>query len=163
MQRRGFANSAVSLGGRAGGVLAPALTPVLMGLAAAWFVQTDRWRPVFIAYALVGLVWAAWFWLWFRDEPRRHTRVQCGRTRAHRPRRTGRIHRDAPWARFRCAPWRQPATCSWLGLINFFVNVGWIFLATWLPTYLIEVHGTSARSKPGFYTSLTAAAEWSVA
>ena len=43
---RGFANSAVSLGGRAGGVLAPALTPLLMLLVSQWAPQMDRWRPV---------------------------------------------------------------------------------------------------------------------
>ena len=43
-----------------------------------------------------------------------------------------------------------------LALINFCVNVGWIFLATWMPTYLIQVHGKS-ESAAGLYTSFTAA------
>jgi ACS family glucarate transporter-like MFS transporter len=43
-----------------------------------------------------------------------------------------------------------------LALAAVCVNVGWIFVATWLPTYLIEVHGADPKSA-GFYTSLTAA------
>ncbi|HEV3136246.1 MAG TPA: MFS transporter, partial [Pirellulales bacterium] len=43
-----------------------------------------------------------------------------------------------------------------LALINFCINVGWIFLATWMPTYLIKVHGKS-ESVAGLLTSLTAA------
>jgi MFS transporter, ACS family, glucarate transporter len=70
--RRGLANSAVSLGGRAGNVLAPTLTSLLMRLVANSGMETDRWRPVFLGYGVVGLVWAVLFWRWFRDEPRLH-------------------------------------------------------------------------------------------
>jgi ACS family glucarate transporter-like MFS transporter len=33
--------------------------------------------------------------------------------------------------------------------INFFVNIGWIFLATWLPTYLAENHGPYLKAHVG--------------
>ncbi len=33
--------------------------------------------------------------------------------------------------------------------INFLVNIGWIFLATWLPQYLIENHGPYLKSQLG--------------
>ena len=41
-----------------------------------------------------------------------------------------------------------------LCLVNFFVNVGWIFLATWLATYLREVHEVSLDGA-GWLTALT--------
>ncbi len=69
---RGFANSAVSLGGRAGGVLAPALTSLLMAAVAMTGVAVAQWRPVFVGYGAIGLAWAWIFWCWFRDSPREH-------------------------------------------------------------------------------------------
>jgi MFS transporter, ACS family, glucarate transporter len=148
--RRGFANSAVSLGGRAGGVLAPLLTPILMG-------QHDAWRPVFLGYALVGLLWAGAFWLWFRDEPGRHPRcnaaevalIQQGETAppAAAAQAVGMIPLGAMLAN---------RGVQALSVINFCVNVGWIFLATWLPTYLMTVHSCTAK-EAGLYTSFTAA------
>ncbi len=62
LPRRGFANSAVSLGGRAGNVLAPALTSVLMTVATLRGWETGRWRPVFFGYGILGMIWAVWFW-----------------------------------------------------------------------------------------------------
>ena len=155
--RRGFANSAVSLGGRAGGMLAPALTPVLMGWAAIWFIGVDRWRPVFFAYAAVGLVWAVWFWFWFRDDPRQHPAANAAEVALVEA-------SEPPGDRAGLAsgpiPWRAMVThrgLILLSMIGFCVNVGWIFLATWLPTYLIEVHGATDK-QAGFYTGLTALA-----
>src|SRR5207244_3061933 len=49
-RRRAFASSVVTLGGRAGGALAPALTALLI-------LALDDWRPVFWLYALLGIVW----------------------------------------------------------------------------------------------------------
>jgi len=153
--RRGFANSAVSLGGRAGGALAPALTPVLMVGVAVWFGQVDRWRPVFIAYAAIGLVWAVWFWFWFRDVPQQHPRANAAEIAliaAGEP--VGQNTRLAT-GRIPVRAMLTSRSLLLLSMMGFFVNVGWIFLATWLPTYLIEVHGATDR-QAGFYTSLTA-------
>ena len=44
-----------------------------------------------------------------------------------------------------------------LGAINFLINVGWIFVGTLLPTYLMRAHGNS-EVEAGFAASLTAAA-----
>jgi ACS family glucarate transporter-like MFS transporter len=44
--------------------------------------------------------------------------------------------------------------------INFFVNIGWIFLATWLPTYLKENHGPYLKAHVGdadFFSALLTA------
>src|SRR4030095_14065066 len=34
-----------------------------------------NWRLTFLLFAVPGLVWAAWFWKWFRDEPGEHPSV----------------------------------------------------------------------------------------
>jgi sugar phosphate permease len=44
-----------------------------------------------------------------------------------------------------------------LAAICFCSNVGWIFLVTWMPTYLIDVYGMSPKES-GFYTGVTSAA-----
>ena len=152
---RGFANSSVSLGGRAGGMLAPALTPVLMAWAAHWTGPSDRWRPAFLIYALVGVVWAIVFWWWFRDNPRQHRAVNAAEVALiEGPGNvtSAGVAGSIPWARLL----RHPSI-HLLALIMFSANVGWIFLATWLPTYLMQVHGCSEK-EAGLYTSFTAAA-----
>lgn len=159
LQRRGLANSAVTLGGRAGGVLAPALTPVLMGAAALWLGTVDRWRPVFIAYALIGFVWAVAFWFWFRDTPAEHPGVNDAERDLIgdvEPPVESRATSGEPRARMSLGVLLGNRSLRRLSVVNFFINVGWIFLATWLPTYLMKVHGVSEQ-QAGFYTSLTAA------
>jgi ACS family glucarate transporter-like MFS transporter len=156
--RRGVANSAVSLGGRAGGMLAPALTPILMAWAAHWTGPSDRWRPAFLLYALVGIVWAALFWWWFRDNPRQHSAVNAAELALIEGDEAGDADRNTQY--MGTIPWSQllrHRSVQLLALIMFSANVGWIFLATWLPTYLMQVHGCSEK-QAGLYTSFTAAA-----
>ncbi len=146
ISRRGVANSAVSLGGRAGGVLAPILTPLLMGWAAVTFVGVDRWRPAFMVYAAVGVVWAVAFWWWFRDTPREHAGCNAAEIALIEP-------GEAPTHDSELAGGAIPVRAMLanrglllLAVICFFTNVGWIFLVTWLPTYLIDVHAMSGTS-----------------
>ncbi|MBI3838241.1 MAG: MFS transporter [Planctomycetia bacterium] len=156
--RRGFANSAVSLGGRAGGVMAHSLTPWLMVAVAHLGLTSDRWRAVFLAYGAIGLVWAWLFWRWFRDQPRLHPRCNAAEIALIE---WGEIAGPANANPTSGAlPLRALLTSGGLqrlALINFCVNVGWIFLATWMPAYLMKVHGKS-ETDAGLYTSFTAAA-----
>jgi len=157
-ERRGFANSAVSLGGRAGGVLAPALTSILMRSFALWGIEAGRWRPVFIGYGCVGLVWAFLFWRWFRDRPQLHAGVN--RTELELIEGAEPVESDAAAEEVAGLPARTlvaSRNLQLLGLINFSINVGWIFVGTLLPTYLIQVHGQS-EVKAGFAASLAAGA-----
>lgn len=154
--RRGMANSAVSLGGRAGNVIAPALTSLLMTAVAWWGWQSDNWRPVFIAYALVGFCWAAWFWRWFRDEPRDHASCNA----AEQTLIADGQHDSAAELPAGSLPLKALLTSSglqMLALANFCVNVGWIFVGTWLPTYLIRAHEKS-EIEAGMIASLAAGA-----
>jgi ACS family glucarate transporter-like MFS transporter len=50
-----------------GAVLAPAAT--------AYLIDTVGWRWAFLIYGSVGVIWAMGFWLWFRDDPATHPRV----------------------------------------------------------------------------------------
>jgi MFS family permease len=153
--RRGLANSAVSLGGRAGGVLAPAATSLLMRMLAGAGMENERWRPVFIGYGCLGLVWTIFFWRWVRDDPPRHTGTNAAERALIR---TGETADDS--ATVGAIPIRALITSRGLQLLsleNFAVNVGWIFVGTLLPTYLIAQHAQS-EVQAGLAASLTAAA-----
>ena len=39
-------------------------------VAARW-----NWRLTFLLFAVPGIIWAVWFWWWFRDEPGEHRGV----------------------------------------------------------------------------------------
>jgi ACS family glucarate transporter-like MFS transporter len=156
IKNRGTANSSVSMGGRAGALLSNFLTPQLMVIAATlWGTQTGQWRVVFMFYGLLGFFWSFLFYRWFRNVPAEHAGANLAEQEL--------IARGRPSAmtlaqeREDAFPWIEFFTNRnlWLlSIVNIAVNVGWIFLATWLPTYLKEVHG-STLAGAGALTALT--------
>jgi sugar phosphate permease len=137
---RGRANSSVSMGGRAGGLIAFFFTPILMLVVGQWLGwETGRWRLVFVFYGSLGFLWAGLFWWLFRDSPSLHpwcnaaeaNLIDASQANAKRPSRL-----SLPVE----AMLRSPEV--WLLCVfNCAVNVGWIFLVSWLPQYLIETYG----------------------
>ncbi|MCS6852951.1 MAG: MFS transporter [Gemmataceae bacterium] len=126
---RAFANGVITMGGRLGGVLAPALTALLIH----WF---DDWRPAFILFGLLGLVWTVLFWDWFRDTPAQHPRCNAAEINlieAGRP-----TARDAPAWQIPWWPMLQSLSLWMQCLWQLLGNMSWVFLITWLPTYLRE-------------------------
>ncbi len=125
---RGFAQGMVWMCGRAGGAFAPGLAVLVI----TWI----SWRPTFWIFGAVGFVWAAIFWLWFRDTPREKSSVneaevliiQSGQA-SLAP--TGGTHIHVPWARL-FSSGNLWAIC-WM---YFCMAYGWYFYITWLPTYL---------------------------
>ncbi|MEX2140979.1 MAG: MFS transporter [Pirellulales bacterium] len=138
---RARANSCVSTGGRLGGLLAFAVTPLLMQAVAVSFGwSTGLWRPIFMIYGVLGLAWSATFWWRHHDRPRLDPRCN--------PAEVAQVEADSTAASE--DPARRLALASilfdynvWvLSSINFLLNIGWVFLVTWMPTYLVEVYGT---------------------
>jgi MFS transporter, ACS family, glucarate transporter len=41
----------------------------------AWLIHQIGWHKAFLVLMLIGLVWAAFWWLWFRDEPTQHKTI----------------------------------------------------------------------------------------
>jgi sugar phosphate permease len=68
--RRGFASAVLTSFMLIGGVIASVLTGLLIGALG--------WRWLFLLYAAPGLLWAAWFALWFRNQPEDHPGVNIG-------------------------------------------------------------------------------------
>lgn len=99
------------------------------------------WRPVMFVYGSAGLLVAAIFRICFRERPADHPwcnsaereLIAAGRSEAVQP--TGRSHGGVPIKAI------VRSRSLWLMCVNQFGgNVGWIFLLTWLPRYLLEVH-----------------------
>ena len=131
LSQRGTASSIVSFGGRLGGALAPALT--------AWLLEdVIGWRGVLVLYGVSGLFVALLFWWIFRETPEEHPRAnmlerelivagEVGPPAAGPP----------PFPPL--GPLIRSGTMWLMCALQFGINIGWVFLVTWLPTYLKEV------------------------
>jgi sugar phosphate permease len=101
------------------------------------------WRPVMLVYGLAGVVVALLFWLGVRDRPGLHPACNqdevaliessqlpgAGVTEARR------ASEGLPLVALLCS-WSL-----WLSSISqFMTNLSWVFLITWFPRYLAEVH-----------------------
>jgi len=144
-----------------GGAIATGLT--------GWLAGHDvHWRAIAGMYSIPGLLWAAWFWTWFRDRPEDHPGVNHAERKLIRPDDDGLPARSPPRppgtrtpaseepqpsspalaagnsvepAPPEPVPWMRLLTSWPLWLINgqqFFRAAGYVFFATWFPTYLKE-------------------------
>ena len=68
-QQRARAQGIVFLASRLGGALSPLL---VLPLLANW-----GWRSVFYVFSLLGVIWAAWWWRFFRNFPQEHPRTNA--------------------------------------------------------------------------------------
>lgn len=62
LKERGGIQSIMWMGSRLGGALAP--------ITSIWLADSYGWRGVFWIFGCLGVVWAAYWWFWFKDEPR---------------------------------------------------------------------------------------------
>jgi len=62
LQDRGGIQSIVWMGSRLGGALAP--------ITSLWLADTYGWRAVFYIFGTLGILWAIYWYFWFKDEPR---------------------------------------------------------------------------------------------
>jgi MFS transporter, ACS family, glucarate transporter len=124
----------------AGAHLAGGVTPMI----ALALLEVTSWRMVFVIFGSLGLIWAAVWYRWFRDEPAEHPQVNAAelqRIVADRP--PDRPHRtDAAYWRRLFGQRNVLALC----LMYFPNSYAFYFCITWLPTYLREKHGFSQAS-----------------
>jgi MFS transporter, ACS family, glucarate transporter len=119
----------------AGAHLAGGLTPALVTALLVWM----HWRQVFFLFGAIGLVWAAAWYFWFRDEPDDHPSVNAAeRDLILASRDSETAHTFTGWGVF-----RQPSVWALCGA--YFANgYGFYFLITWLPSYLEQQRGLQA-------------------
>lgn len=130
---RGTASSIVSFGGRFGGATAPLLT--------AWLLSDYlSWRWVLVLYGTSGILVAVLFAKMFRDTPDQHPNCNA----AERDLISGgeaTEQNSGPPEFPPIGPLLKSGTIWLMGALQFGVNIGWVFLVTWLPTYLKDVRG----------------------
>jgi len=130
-RERGRANGVMFLGSRLGGMLS---APVALLIIARW-----GWRESFVIFGLIGVVWAAAWYAWYRDRPEEHpamTAAELAVIRADADRAAG--GERTPWALLLRSR-NLYAICA----MYFAFGYGLYFYFTWLPTYLIRVLGFS--------------------
>ncbi len=109
------------------------------------------WRAVFIAFGLLGLVWSAIWYRWFRDEPSEHPEVNAAENALIIAGRGECTSHHEGWAYWR----RLFAHRNTLPLCLSYVpnSCAFYFCITWLPTFLKEKHHFDALAL-GFFSGL---------
>ncbi len=123
--------------GRAFGLalMTAALGGALTQPLVATLLNVVHWRHTFPIFGLVGVLWASAWFLWFRDDPHGHPRVNTAELAL--------IGRP-PQSAHQAVPWRALArnrTMVVLCLMYLGAIYGWYFYITWLPTYLLRERG----------------------
>jgi MFS family permease len=138
---RGIGSSIVAFGGRVGGTIAPILTAYLIIWGGGQQIVMLGWREVMIVYGCGGILVAFLFWDSARNRPTDHAACNAAEIALienDRPFETASPHGKVGMVPF------LPVLASrslWLSCVSqFMTNVGWVFLGTWLPRYLDEVH-----------------------
>jgi MFS transporter, ACS family, glucarate transporter len=110
--------------------------------AVAWLVERSGWRASFGILGLAGVLWAAAWWLWFRDQPESHRGVSTEeRERIVVGRGTRSIAREAPLAARTLAGSRN----MWVAMGQYFAsNFTFFFCLTWLFPYLKQTYQLEA-------------------
>jgi MFS transporter, ACS family, glucarate transporter len=110
-----------------------AFTPYLVVLT----FQFMSWRHAFELFGGIGVIWAVFFYYWYRDDPRDHPRVNAAELRLlSGTEGLAQGHAHVPWGKL-----FRSRTVWCLCAQYFCLSYGWYFYITWLPTYLKEARG----------------------
>lgn len=123
-------------------------------------IYVQGWRPTMIVFGLVGLVIAALFWWIIRDRPAIHPHVSDEETQlieSGRPQSASNPHGRV--VSVPIVPILKSRNVWLMSLSQFGVNIGWVFLLTWMPRYLVEVHDVPAVDR-AFLLFLPPAIGW---
>jgi sugar phosphate permease len=110
---------------RWGGAFTPLLVVTLLHYIA--------WRNAFAIFGSLGLVWAAFFYWWFRDDPHDNPNLNAAERELIASSRKLAGHAAVPWGQLISEP------RVWLLCLQYFsLSFSWYFYITWLPTYMDE-------------------------
>jgi len=114
-----------------------AFTPFLVFLC----LQIMPWRSSFMVFGLLGVVWAAVFFWWYRDNPHDHRSVNAAEA-ALLPAASEHTseHVNIPWKRLYTSK-----TVWYLCGQYFAAGYSWYFFITWFPTYLLNERGLDMK------------------
>lgn len=129
LQERGRAHGIVWMASRLGGAISPLLVVPLQ--------EAFGWRAVFYIFSLIGVVWAIFWYAWFRDYPSLKSTVSQAELEEIGP--SGRGHHGASF--------RQIASSAnvWaiMAMYHAFCYGSYWYIA-WMPTYLVKAKGVQA-------------------
>lgn len=143
---RGWAQGVTHAGARLGA----ALTPVLV----AFLILHFGWRAPFLIFAVVGLVWAAAWFLYYRDTPREHGSVNEGELEKIESALGTRS------AVRKSVPWKQLLSNHQIWLLSamyFCYGYSIVTFLAWFPKYLDDARGLEL-AEMGMYASVPLAA-----
>ncbi|MCB1235674.1 MAG: MFS transporter, partial [Verrucomicrobiae bacterium] len=139
LARRTFACGILTTGMQVGAIAAALLTGILIGQIG--------WRWVFVCFALPGFIWVLRFWWRFRDDPRADPSVNAAELALIESDRdepvstsTDEAGEPTPWL----AMARNPAVWFLCGQ-QVCRAAGYMFFASWFPTFLQETRGISVK------------------
>jgi MFS family permease len=141
---RGFAQGITHAGSRLGGAITPALVVIIIAHAG--------WRAAFICCGLLGLIWSA-FWYWYyRDSPDQHRSVNAQERALIRSSldlaRGGQATHIVPWKRILRSPQ------MWIfSAMYFCYGYNLSVYLVWFPKYLHDHRGFNLHEM-GYYASL---------
>lgn len=119
-------------------------------------IYVHGWRSVMLVYGLLGLPVALAFWWIVRNRPAEHPRINhAERELIGEPLP---VSTAAPTG-FPVVPILTSRSLWLLSVSQFGTNVGWAFLVTWLPRYLLEVHRVPFETR-GLMTSIPLWCGW---
>jgi ACS family glucarate transporter-like MFS transporter len=128
-RERARAQGVMWMSARWGGASAPLLV--------YFCLQFMPWRAAFSAFAVLGIVWAALFYGWYRDNPREHRAVNAAEAALLPPEHElAAGHFQVPWRKF----WRSRTVWCLCGQYAA-LSYAWYFFITWFPTYLLQARG----------------------
>ncbi len=141
LSRRTLACGLLAMGMQVGAIVASVLTGPLIGAV--------HWRWVFGLYSVPGFLWAAWFWLRFREDPQRDDNVNDAERRV-----IGVYNEREPSDETTSTERKPPSPTPWLAIMRnpaiWFLYgqqvcraSGYMFFASWFPTFLQKTRGVS--------------------
>jgi MFS transporter, ACS family, glucarate transporter len=108
-----------------------AFTPPLVFLV---LKSLPSWRQAFFLFGGLGVVWAIFFYRWYRNNPRENPRVNAAELALLRANEgMASRHGPVPWGKFIRSP-QVWLLCGQYACLSY----GWYFYMFWLPTYLRE-------------------------
>jgi MFS family permease len=132
-------------------LVAATVTPVATG----YLIHEAGWRLTFVLYGALGLIWVAFFFAWYHDDPDSHPLVNDSERRWITGGRLAEQSREPHPP----VPWRRVLSSRSVWLLGVVITCSAFFsylFYTWYPTYLREGRGVSPITS-GWLSSLVMA------
>ncbi len=143
ISQRSLSNGFLAGGMQVGAILAASLTGILL-------TKMD-WRVVFAIYSIPGIIWSIAFYLRFRDRPEQVARLNPAELeliRSGRPASQQEENADSP---------RESSSTIWMAILSsapvwwligqqLCRSSGYMFFASWFPTFLQQTRGVSVAT-----------------